>query len=105
MALAVIDRVVIYTGNAGNPATEFRASDSPHIDKAASFTIDIRTVDGVPGNYLGVWYVPYDDIRVLPSFATIAVDLFDANNIQLRVAGFGDSNTRMRLRIYVLTDA
>jgi hypothetical protein len=60
--------VTLYTGNAGNPATEFRAGDFNPDQNGQRYFID----PDVGGTIEAVWYEPVDNLAALGEFRRIA---------------------------------
>ena len=60
--------ITLYTGNAGNPATEFRAGDFNPDQNGQRYFID----PDVGGTIEAVWYEPFDNLTALGQFRHIA---------------------------------
>lgn len=91
---------VIYTGNAGDPSFEYRASDNPNVPQ--TYIIDPQIPPGA--RVIEAWYTPFHNIAALSAFAWIDVNVNPQNPKQLilSIAGYPGSNNRLRIKIHTL---
>ncbi len=90
---------VVYTGNAGGGPNEYNASNNP--DAANTHLLHIGLPKGA--RVIGAWYVPNHNIPALSAFARIQLGATSGeDDVELYLAGFGNSNQRLRIQVFVL---
>ena len=68
MRIVSTGKIVIYTGEDGNPNTEYRAPDNGQ----QTYNINVNEITGGT-TVLAPWWAPYDNIKDLTSIAQILV--------------------------------
>jgi hypothetical protein len=98
MRVVSTGKIVIYTGEDGNPNTEYRAPDNGQ----QTYLISVSEITG-GGTILATWWAPYDNIGDLTSFAQILVAP-SGTQVALTVGAYNTQGHRMRIVLYVMVD-
>jgi hypothetical protein len=98
MKVVSTGKIVIYTGDAGNPSSEYRAPDNGQ----QTYYINVNEITG-GANVLATWWAPFDNIGDLTSISQIAVNPA-GTQVALTTGAYNAQGHRLRIILYVMTE-
>lgn len=91
---------VIYTGTSGGGANEFAASNDPNNPNSHDLPLGKFNIPA-GATVVHAWYTAFHNIGALNTFAWIDL-VTTTNSVTLRIAGYRNQQSRLRIQIHVL---